>query len=309
LSVKLMTIVWELALPSADKLVLLALADNASDEGKCYPSIHTLVKKCSLSERTIQRTLVRLTDDGHLTSVMRTGRSTVYTVHPRQDDTPVMVAPRHGGTPVTPTPPSTATKTPVMVAPTPVTVTPTPVTMTPITITQPSPNLQKPSGTSSCELDKRTQVDTLSDVYEVFGHWQKVWNHPKAVLDPKRRARIRSRLKEFTVAQLCNAISGFRNSAWHTGEDPKGDGTVYDGIETLLRDAAQVEKGIGLLERPPIAPAELSPIDRIALANGLPVENHRASRIVEHRSSSRDLEGVGRDVRRELGTGFRKIGS
>lgn len=165
------------------------------------------------------------------------------------------------------------------------------------------------SDTSSCELDKRTQVDTLSDVYRVFGHWQTIWNHPKAVLDPKRRARIRARLKDFSVEQLCDAISGFKYSPWHTGTDPRGGGVVYDGIEVLLRDAAQVEKGIGLLRSPPVAPTELSPIDRIRLANGLPTEHSNARVIAEYGSSGRGLDSLGGDVRREPGAGFRKIGA
>lgn len=43
---------------------------------------------------------------------------------------------------------------------------------------------------------------------------------------------------------------------WHCGTDPKGQGTVYDGIDTLLRDDAQVEKGIRLLAHPARPPPE-----------------------------------------------------
>lgn len=87
-----------------------------------------------------------------------------------------------------------------------------------------------------------------SSVLEVFQHWKTVWRHPKAKLDKKRRKRIEERLRDFTAAQLCQAISGFRRSPWHCGTDPKGNGTVYDGIDTLLRDTAQVEHGIELSE-------------------------------------------------------------
>lgn len=87
---------------------------------------------------------------------------------------------------------------------------------------------------------------------KVFEHWQLTWTHPGAKFDAKRQKRIESRLREgFTVEQLCNAISGFTHSPWHNGSDPKSNGVVYDGLQTLLRDAAQVEAGIGLFANPP----------------------------------------------------------
>lgn len=90
----------------------------------------------------------------------------------------------------------------------------------------------------------------------VFEHWKSTWGHPGASLDIKRRRRIDARLKKFSVTQVCDAIAGFRNSPWHCGTDPKGDGTIYDGIDTLLRDDAQVENGIRLLAHPPRPPPE-----------------------------------------------------
>jgi hypothetical protein len=96
------------------------------------------------------------------------------------------------------------------------------------------------------------RADTRANVQQVFDHWAKAWEHPGAKLDAKRAKRIEARLKDgFTVEQLCNAISGFKHSPWHTGTDPKGNGTVYDGIETLLRDTAQVEKGLEHYANPP----------------------------------------------------------
>lgn len=112
----------------------------------------------------------------------------------------------------------------------------------------------------------------------VFVHWQQTWKHPTTKLDRKRRARITARLKDFTPEQLCDAISGFRHSPWHTGTDPKGNGTVYDSIDTLLRDSAQVEKGIALLAHPPRPPprAETAHDRMQRLING------DDSRVIEH---------------------------
>lgn len=50
---------------STAKLVLLAMADNANDEGEgVYPAIETLSKKCALSEQTIRNTFDSLLYNG-----------------------------------------------------------------------------------------------------------------------------------------------------------------------------------------------------------------------------------------------------
>lgn len=80
MSVKLMTAVWQLQINLTDKIVLLALADNSSDEGFCWPSVPTLMKKCCLSRRGVQSAVARLQKEGHLDRVFRDGRSTNYII-------------------------------------------------------------------------------------------------------------------------------------------------------------------------------------------------------------------------------------
>lgn len=88
-----MTAVWEIGLPASDKLVLLALADCANDEGGCWPSMATLVKKCSKGERTVQASIKSLVDGGHITRDERPGKGCFYTVHPRNNCAPAKSAP------------------------------------------------------------------------------------------------------------------------------------------------------------------------------------------------------------------------
>lgn len=58
MSIKIMTAVWDREdLSSTQKLVLLALADWANDEGLCWPSIHRLATKASLTSRAVQKTI------------------------------------------------------------------------------------------------------------------------------------------------------------------------------------------------------------------------------------------------------------
>jgi hypothetical protein len=59
MSLKVMTWAWTLRLPPAPKLVLMALADEADDRGFCFPSVHHLANKCSITERSVQR-MIRL---------------------------------------------------------------------------------------------------------------------------------------------------------------------------------------------------------------------------------------------------------
>lgn len=112
-----MSLVWELDLPDSEKLVLLALADCANDEGYCWPSIETIKKKCSKSERTVQNCIRTLCVKGHLTQKPGTHKSWDYLVHPIvrfASDTPAAAAPRKGCTPqpLRPTPAKAAPRPP-----------------------------------------------------------------------------------------------------------------------------------------------------------------------------------------------------
>lgn len=51
---------WGRPLGPAAKLVLMALADIADDQGICWPSVGHLATKCTISERTAQRLLAGL---------------------------------------------------------------------------------------------------------------------------------------------------------------------------------------------------------------------------------------------------------
>ncbi|MBX4769476.1 replication protein [Klebsiella oxytoca] len=97
------------------------------------------------------------------------------------------------------------------------------------------------------ESEKTVAEEVIQDepqadpVRKVFTHWQKEHHHLSAKLDDKRRKRIKARLAEgFTADELCRAISGAKGDSWLMGKNPSKK--RYDGIDTLLRDAAQVER-------------------------------------------------------------------
>jgi predicted transcriptional regulator len=82
MSIKLMSRVWDIELRHTAKLVLLALADWANDEGACWPSIATLERRCGLSDRGVRNVLEELEAEGRLRRVQRAGRSTMFHLTP-----------------------------------------------------------------------------------------------------------------------------------------------------------------------------------------------------------------------------------
>lgn len=128
MSVRIMTLVWDLDLSASQKIVLLALADCANDEGQAWPGITSLRQKCSKSERTVQTMLADLEAAGHITRHQVPGRGCKYQIHPG-GKTPANSAPRKICTP------QKTTRTPAEFAPPPAKSAP-----------NPSKNRQEPSG-------------------------------------------------------------------------------------------------------------------------------------------------------------------
>ena len=86
-------------------------------------------------------------------------------------------------------------------------------------------------------------------VARVFRHWREVHGHDRAQLDAKRRRLIRAALENYSEADLCMAISGYRNSPHHMGQNDRG--TVYDDIGLMLRDASHIDAGLRFNAEPP----------------------------------------------------------
>lgn len=61
-----------------DYMLLLMLANAASDEGYCWPSINTLAKQVRLNVRSTQKHMRRLEDAGLVIRLYRQNQSTIY---------------------------------------------------------------------------------------------------------------------------------------------------------------------------------------------------------------------------------------
>lgn len=88
-----------------------------------------------------------------------------------------------------------------------------------------------------------------NDVQRVFDRWKEIHGHPKAKLDSKRRKLVRDALMNYSADDLCEAIHGYKLSPYHQGDNQNG--TKYDAIELILRDAQHIDAGLEFAREPP----------------------------------------------------------
>lgn len=69
---------WEQDLPPGPKVVLISLADQANDEGVCWPAIPQIAKRCGINDRSVSRHVSKLEQMGVIKREVVTGRGTIY---------------------------------------------------------------------------------------------------------------------------------------------------------------------------------------------------------------------------------------
>ena len=85
---------------------------------------------------------------------------------------------------------------------------------------------------------------------EIFSHWQKVMNHPRAILDDRRKKLINEMLKlGYTADELCEAITGCSYTPHNMGDNDRN--TRFDSIEVIFRTAGQIDRFIANARTPP----------------------------------------------------------
>ena len=65
---------WKQPIPSHRKLILLAIADHADDQGICWPSQNGLGRKCGMSRVSVWRNVKALVASGYITAEPRSAR-------------------------------------------------------------------------------------------------------------------------------------------------------------------------------------------------------------------------------------------
>ncbi|MCX2919689.1 helix-turn-helix domain-containing protein [Stenotrophomonas rhizophila] len=87
MSTIIMSQCWPLqCLSVTQKAVLISLADQANDDGVCWPAIGTIAKRCCMSERAVRTAMDHLEAVGLLSRERRFNSSNVYSVTPSKFD-------------------------------------------------------------------------------------------------------------------------------------------------------------------------------------------------------------------------------
>ncbi|WP_250451175.1 helix-turn-helix domain-containing protein [Caballeronia sp. ATUFL_M2_KS44] len=95
MSTMIMSACWPLqGMSLAQKAVLISLADNANDQGVCWPSIATIAKRICASERAVQNAIKWLESAGIVLANRNNGRHTSYTITPAAYAPPQEIHPR-----------------------------------------------------------------------------------------------------------------------------------------------------------------------------------------------------------------------
>ncbi|HHW2998995.1 TPA: helix-turn-helix domain-containing protein [Pseudomonas aeruginosa] len=193
MSTIIMSACWPLqGLTPAQKAVLISLADNANDEGVCWPSVAKIAERTCLSERAVQQAIKVLNECKALSIEARQGRSTMFTVTPAAFAPPQKVHPRRKCTPAAfaPTPADAAPQPPQDLRPTPADAAPRTVIEP---TREPSGNLlPADSGQPDAERDRQQACRAIWSAYAA-AYQHRYGTHP--VRNSKVNGQVRDLLK------------------------------------------------------------------------------------------------------------------
>lgn len=86
-----MALCWPLQMPPTQKAVLISLADNANDQGYCWPSLMTISERTCFSKRAVIDAIAWLEKAGAIIADRTNGRHTTYQLKPAEYVQPVQL--------------------------------------------------------------------------------------------------------------------------------------------------------------------------------------------------------------------------
>ncbi|EPO5557194.1 TPA: helix-turn-helix domain-containing protein [Pseudomonas aeruginosa] len=193
MSTIIMSACWPLqGMSPAQKAVLISLADQANDQGVCWPAVDSIATRCCLSKRAVQQAIKWLRGAGIVSVEERQGRSTMYSVTPAAYAPPQEMHPRSICTPAAnaPTPADAA-------PPPPQDLHPTPADAAPRTVIEPTREpsgnlLPADSGQPDAERDRQQACRAIWSAYAA-AYQHRYGTHP--VRNSKVNGQVRDLLK------------------------------------------------------------------------------------------------------------------
>lgn len=211
--------------PSSLKFVLVALCDYASEGGEAFPSIETLSNKTSQDRKTVMKNLEKLRDlnvifdTGHRRG--STNQVVVYKVIFTGDLAEKQNSTKNGTVPFL-TPNSTKNGT------------------------------GKESQKRYTEPSVNNHQLEPSDInVEVVNFWMETMKaRPKEKRQKDLAKIVKSRLKDYSVDDLKDAITGCSKSKFHMGDNEHRK--KYNSLELILRNSEKIEGFIEIAKQPEI---------------------------------------------------------
>ncbi|HIE5554032.1 helix-turn-helix domain-containing protein [Pseudomonas aeruginosa] len=191
MSTIIMSACWPLqGMSPAQKAVLISLADQANDQGVCWPAVDSIAMRCCLSKRAVQQAIKWLRSVGIVSVEERQGRSTMYSVTPAayappQEMHPSSKCTRAGNAP---TPADAA-------PPPPQDMHPTPAASAPRTVIEPSGE-PSPLPTRSGSAAGEALQEACRGVWAAYrAAYEARWS-----VQPVRNAKVNSQVKQLVAA-------------------------------------------------------------------------------------------------------------
>ncbi|KSF01269.1 helix-turn-helix domain-containing protein [Pseudomonas aeruginosa] len=195
MSTIIMSACWPLqGMSPAQKAVLISLADQANDQGVCWPAVDSIAMRCCLSKRAVQQAIKWLRGAGIVSVEERQGRSTMYSVTPAAYAPPQEMHPSSKCTPVAnaPTPADAA-------PPPPQDLHPTPAGSAPRTVIEPSGEPSEepsPLPTRSGPAAGEALQEACRNVWAAYrAAYEARWS-----VQPVRNVKVNSQVKQLVAA-------------------------------------------------------------------------------------------------------------
>jgi len=217
-----------------EKLILVFLASYMGKKSMCYPSVKTLAINCSLSVDSIKRGIRSLEKKGLIGVSRFTGSNNHYILNlpninqPTSDSTECTQHLEANSS----LPRCLQRQEEVLIAIGDGAVS---------TVNNIINNTKEGTSLKQSKVENSQAAFANDAVIQIFEYWKTIMNHPRAKLDSKRKRVITNALKlGYSLSDLKQAIDGCANTPYNMGKNENG--SVYDDIGLILRDADRIER-------------------------------------------------------------------